>query len=456
MTLGGHGIPLTAAQSGIWFAQQLDADNPVYNAGEYLEIHGPVDRDLFETALRRVVAEMENLRARFTETPDGPRQLIDDAPEWELGLVDVSAEPDPRAAAEAWMRADMARPQDPSQGPLFLFVLFKAAEDRWFWLHRYHHLLVDGFTVALVARRTAEVYTALVKGEESPSPFGPLAELVRLDADYRSSEKFERDRAYWLQRLADRPEPVSLSAKEPTAARGLLRRTAHLDASVAEKLREASRAAAVPWPCLVTAVVAVYLHRLTGADEVVLGLPVTTRLGGAARSLPGMVSNVLPLRVPVRADQTLDALLGQVAAEMRGAMKHQRYRYEDLRRDLQLLGEDRRLTGPQVNIMMFDYDLTFGEHPATVHNLCIGPADDLSVIVYDRTDGKGLQIDFDANPDLYTGDELDAHLARFRDFLCALADTPSDRPLGRVDVLAAGERPLVLPAAAADSDAPMP
>ncbi|MEU0088773.1 condensation domain-containing protein, partial [Streptomyces sp. NPDC006274] len=452
MTLGGHGIPLTAAQSGIWFAQQLDAENPVYNAGEYLEIHGALDRGLFEAALRRVVDEMDNLRARFTETPDGPRQVIEQDLRWELLTVDVSAEADPRAAAEAWMRADMARPQDTSAGPLFLFVLFRAADDRWFWLHRYHHLLVDGFTVALVARRTAEIYTALTTGEESPNPFGPLDELVRQDAAYRESERFTTDRDYWLRRLADRPEPVSLSAKEPSAARGLLRRTARLDAGVAEKLREASREAGVPWPCLVTAVVAVYLHRLTGAEEVVLGLPVTTRLGGAARSLPGMVSNVLPLRVPVAGHSTLEDVLTQVAREMRGAMKHQRYRYEDLRRDLQLLGADRRLTGPQVNIMMFDYDLRFGELPATVHNLCIGPADDLSVIVYDRTDGKGLQIDFDANPDLYTGAELDAHLARFRAFLTALADAPADLPLGRVDVLTGEERALVAPAAAAPAE----
>ncbi|MFF9216831.1 condensation domain-containing protein, partial [Streptomyces viridosporus] len=446
--LAGDGVPLTSAQSGIWFAQQLDASNPIYNAGEYLEIHGPVDVSVFEAALRQVVAEAENLRVTFVETPDGPRQYVHPDPEWQLRVIDVSGEADPRAAAEAWMRADLARPQDPSVGPLFLFVLFRAAEDRWFWLHRYHHLLVDGFTVALVARRVAEVYTALLGGGTSDNPFGALDDLVGMDAAYRSSDAFEADRAWWAEKLAGRPEPVSLSAKEPTAARGLLRRTEYLDAGAAERLRDAAREAGVPWPCMMTAAVSVYLHRLTGAEEIVLGLPVTTRLGRAARGVPGMVSNVLPLRVPVHPADSLPRLLERVSREMRGVMRHQRYRYEDLRRDLQLLGGDERLTGPQVNIMMFDYALTFGEHRATVHNLCIGPADDLSVIVYDRTDGQGLQIDFDANPELYSEPELASHLRRFVGFLAELAEAPADRAVGALDVATTAELDAVLAAGA--------
>ncbi|WP_406724670.1 condensation domain-containing protein [Streptomyces sp. GD-15H] len=213
--LAGDGVPLTSAQSGIWFAQQLDASNPIYNAGEYLEIHGSVDVAVFEAALRQVVAEAENLRVTFVETSDGPRQYVHPDPEWRLRVIDVSGEADPREAAEAWMRADLAQPQDPSVGPLFLFVLFRAADDRWFWLHRYHHLLVDGFTVALVAGRVAEVYTALLSGGASENPFGSLDSLVAMDAAYRSSDTFDADRAWWAEKLAGRPSPSAFPPRNP-------------------------------------------------------------------------------------------------------------------------------------------------------------------------------------------------------------------------------------------------
>ncbi|WPW31002.1 condensation domain-containing protein [Streptomyces atratus] len=132
ITLAGDGVRLTSAQSGIRFAQQLDASNPICNAGEYLEIHRSVDVAVFEAALRRVVAEAENLRVTFVETSDGPRRYVHPDPEWQLQIISVSGEADPQEAAEAWMRSDLAHPQDPAVGPLFLFVLFRAADDRWF------------------------------------------------------------------------------------------------------------------------------------------------------------------------------------------------------------------------------------------------------------------------------------------------------------------------------------
>ena len=68
--------PLSAAQLGIWFAQQLDRASPLYNIADYLEIHGPIDRDLFERALRQVVAEAEALHARFVDSGSGPQQFF--------------------------------------------------------------------------------------------------------------------------------------------------------------------------------------------------------------------------------------------------------------------------------------------------------------------------------------------------------------------------------------------
>ena len=78
-----------------------------------------------------------------------------------MPIIDVSAEGDARAAAESWMRADLARPFDLARGPLFGYALLKAAVDRYFFYARYHHIVIDGFGCSLVARRLAEVYTAL-------------------------------------------------------------------------------------------------------------------------------------------------------------------------------------------------------------------------------------------------------------------------------------------------------
>src|SRR6476646_8749892 len=117
---------LSPAQSGIWFAQMLDPQSPVYNVGEYLEIMGAIDLGLFETALRWLVAESDALHLRFVETDEGPRQYIGADPDWLMPFVDVSAEADPRAAAEAWMHDDLARVVVLAQGPFVGYALLRA------------------------------------------------------------------------------------------------------------------------------------------------------------------------------------------------------------------------------------------------------------------------------------------------------------------------------------------
>ena len=154
-------LPLSAAQLGIWFAQRIDFSASTYNIGEYIEIEGSIDPILFERALEQVICETEALGLRIAEQAGGPWQVVGASPACSMPVIDVSAETDARAAAEAWMKTDLARPIEPTRGPLFGFALFKASPDRFFWYARYHHIIMDAFGMWLVARRLAQVYTRL-------------------------------------------------------------------------------------------------------------------------------------------------------------------------------------------------------------------------------------------------------------------------------------------------------
>ena len=176
-----------------------------------------------------------------------------------------------------------------------------------------------------------------------------------------------------------------------------------------------------------TAATAIYLHRLTGANDIVFGLPVAAR-NGAARNTPGMVSNVLPLRLALNARMTVGDAIAGAAAEIRRSLEHQRYQVADLRRDIGDVDDGRPLFGLNLNIMRFDYDFRFGGHRAEARNLSLGPVEDLSIQIYDRRDGGPLQIDFDANPERYDAERT---VPRIRSVSCgcwtALAVARSSR-----------------------------
>ncbi|MFD7817403.1 amino acid adenylation domain-containing protein [Streptomyces sp. NPDC059785] len=440
-------LPLTAAQSGMWYAQALDPASPAQNTAECLEIDGPLDPDLFAAALRRVTAEADALRVTVEDTPDGPRQHLRDSDAFEspLSVRDLRAVDDPGERADAWMRADLAEPFDLATGPLFRHALFRVGDERWLWYQRIHHLVMDGYGYSLLVRRTAEVYTALVRGEEpAPRSFGSLADLVAEDAAYRASDTFAADRAHWTEAFADRPEPPRPAGRGALPARTFRRRTAYLAPDVTDGVRDLADRLRATWPDVLIAAQALYTSRATDRCDVVLGLPMMGRMGSVALRVPGMVMNVLPLRLTVTPEATFAELVRQVVLGIRRIRRHQRYRYEDIRRDLGLLGEHRGLVGPLVNVMPFDYGADFAGAPARARNLSAGPVDDLTVNIYDRADGQGLRIDHDGNPALYEDTDLGAHQERFLHLLDRLAGADPHLPLAAHGIATPAEHALVV------------
>ena len=430
-------LPLSAAQLGFWFAQQLDPQNAGFNVGEYLEIHWPIDPTLFQAALRQVILETDVLRIRLVERAGEPRQIIAESAEWSLPYMDVSGEVDPAMAALSWMSADMERPTDLLRGPLFAFALFKAAADRFLWYARYHHVALDGLSRSLIARRVADVYTALA-GRSLPDGNvpGPLAAIVADDAAYRASDDFARDRQYWNEYLDDAADPTSIANGRFLRSSGLIRRTIHLHVPGMARLRALGRLSRV-----VTAATAIFVHRLTRAEDLVLGLSVAAR-SDETRTAAGMVANAVPLRIKVDPDARVGDFVAEVDRQIRAVLPHQRYRFTDLRRDLHRIDDDRPIFGPVVNIQPFDYGFRFAGAPVTLFNLSVGPVEDLAIIAYDHPGTAELRIDLDANPALYGADVLAGHGQHLLRLLETIADP--DATIAHLDMLAPDERRQVL------------
>ncbi|MFI6210226.1 amino acid adenylation domain-containing protein, partial [Streptomyces sp. NPDC051041] len=458
-----RGLPLTPGQSGIWFGQQLAPDSRAYNLGVYVDIAGPLDIALLAEATRRFLDEADAFRVRIGEREGELRQWIEPDDTWEQLFVDVSAEADPEAAAHAWMRDDMARPRRAGHPPNLTNAVIRVAEERHWWYSGLHHVISDGAGAGIAIGRAAAVYTALSEGRDpAAGALRPLRELLAEQAAYRSSDDFRADRAYWRERMAGRPAPAGLVERTAPPSAPVHRRTSRLGPRTESGLRAVARTGRSSWPAAFVAGVAVYLHRMTGADDLVLGFPVTARVGSVSGAVPGMVSNVVPLRVRVDPGLTYGELTARVAAGMKDAARHQRYPEADLARDLGLSTGD-RLYGPVVNVMPFGQEFTFGTLHGSLHSLAVGPVADLSVACYGGRPGQrgAIEVVVDGNPALYSAGELAGHHERFLRLLDRLTtgDDAAARPVGHGDLLDEDERRRVLgswsgPGPAGDDTAP--
>jgi hypothetical protein len=403
-------LPLTAAQFAVWLACQLDPDSAAYNLIHYRDIHGPVDAQLFEAALRQANVECGTFDVRIDEDVDGPYQLLGQRPAEPLRVLDLSTEADPEGAADKWIQHDRIQPIRLGDR-LYVDVLIRLGDDRYRWYMRSHHIVNDGYGGTLFNRRVAELYSAAVQGRESSGvggvggdggagavgPLGTLEELVRSDEDYHASEQFVRDRAYWLELLADLPEPPTLAARDRrSAAPGqnaplFVCAVEPLGAPTRDDLRAAARSARSTWPVLTFAAMGLLLRQKTGMDDILIGVPVSARPAGVRRITPGMIANELPLRLRLAPRMTKAELIQHTNTRLNGLLTHQCFPYDQLRRELKVR---RHLFGPSVNILEFTgEELVLGGLRTTARTLDNGPVKDIVVSLYSESDGS-LILDF--------------------------------------------------------------
>ena len=436
----GERLQLTAAQRGIWYAQQLDPENPTYQIGQFLELPGPIDAELMSLALTKVAGDLDAISSRFAEDADGPYAVIRRPRPGArlLRVVDLtSVEPDEaRARARAQMDAEMETPRDLTGDQLFGATLFRMPDGGSQFFQRVHHIMLDGYSAVIALKYLAEVYSRLEKitlggrfagvlrtplahiVARIPSPLPALPELLDTLEAYRASEQYGRDEAYWREALAEEATVTGLEGAPSSVARRVERVTVNLSAERAEQLSSLGR----ELPKTIVALTALYLSRITGEERVSLGLPVTARRGKVAKRTPSMLSSILPMRIDIDPSHTVSETVQRAGDVVRGAVQHQRFRVEEI-------DGAPAYAGPSINLLPVIDDLRFGDTPGTVNILSTGPVHDLSVVLSGLESGAAdarLQLEGDAA--LHSAETLHEHAQR----LLALIDAALVRDDARV------------------------
>jgi amino acid adenylation domain-containing protein len=437
-------FPLSHAQLGIWYAQHLDPEVP-FNIGQYIDLHGPINTAVLEQACIIASQEIETGYLRLVEIDGVPQQVVDRTIVDHVQILDLRGESDPFAAAMTWMRADLAAPVDLVSDRLIAGATIRIEDSRYLWYARVHHIALDGYGAMTYMKRVAEVYTALLEDQAiRPGKVWTLRNLYESEVAYRESTRFAADREYWAGQTEGVEEATSLAGRTAAPAISGGRVSGALSLGAESSLTDAAtRLAATPSGMLLAAF-ATYLAQATGKEDVVLSLPVTARTTAIMRNSGGMLSNIVPLRLRVTGGTTVSDLLAQVQSAVTGALRHQRYRHEDISRDASTSNAQRDLLGPLVNVMLFHDEVAFGSVVGELHILSTGVVEDLAVNFYQSVAGTRTHVDFETNPNLYTEDVAHEHHSRFMAFFVRFLDATADTPVWDVPLLTGDERRLVV------------
>lgn len=430
-------MPLSSAQQGMWFAQQLNLEaNPkVFKITEYLQIDGEVDIAVLLDAFQHTLKETESFQRIFYPGQMGPLQQTIVHQPYVIPVIDCSDAADPQQMARDWVEQESQRAWDWDYDRLFSLAVLKLSPTCFWYFACAHHLIIDGFGAQLLSSRVAQVYSAMMGKEPIPEcDFTPLSKVLESEERYRTSNAYQKDRQYWLDQMAGMPTPLSLGERRAVCS-GIVRRQSYLPEETHQALRRLAADLGTPLPQLLIAITALFLYRITGEQDLLVGCPMTGRSSKAARRYAGMMSNVLPLRLTIDPSATLAELVEQVQARVLSMVRHQNYRGEELSQELGLINVDDALVLTHINILPFEYDMTFGGLPVQANNVSLGPLDDLSINVCDRGAEHGLELCIDANRALYDDVTLDGHFQRLMHFYTTVTKVTQQSSLGDYPIM---------------------
>lgn len=309
---------LSPLQEGLLFHSVKDPGSTAYVNQHHLTLEGDIDEVSFRRAWEIVVERHQILRTTFHwEGFKQPVQVVNRSVPVDIEFADWRKESESRQTERFATTADSERMRglDLAKAPLFRVFMARLSDTLYRLCWTYHHLILDGWSGALVAKELFLSWDSIRAGTASrlPAP-GKFTDFVNwLVAQDRNAA-----RSYWTRSLAGFSQATPLPYLGPGTQVGQMRRDHALPTELTRALRSSLASKGFTLSTLCNAAWAITLARHAGVDDVVFG--VTT--SGRPPDLPdiectaGLFINTLPLRVQRTSGDTAASFMQRVQDRM--------------------------------------------------------------------------------------------------------------------------------------------
>nr|CAQ48259.1 MicA protein [Planktothrix prolifica NIVA-CYA 98] len=445
--LGGDHVPLTEAQRQLWILAQLGANGSVaYNQSVTLQLRGPLNPAAMTQAIQQISDRHEALRTKINAQGDSQEIL----PQVEINcpILDFSTDQATvQQQTEQWLKAESQKPFDLSQGSLVRWHLLKLEPELHLLVLTTHHIIADGWSMGVILRELGELYSAKCQGVsaalKTPKQF---RELIEWQTQPSQGEELNKQQAYWLTTLAN-PPVLNLPTDQPRPALPSYqanRQSLTLDSQFTEKLKQFSRKQGCTLLMTLLSVYNVLIHRLTGQDDILVGLPASGRGLLDSEGMVGYCTHFLPIRSQLVGNPTFADYLKQMRGVLLSGYEHQDYPFALLLNQLNLPRNTSR--SPLIDVS-FNLEPVINLPQMRELEVNLLPQ---SVSFKDRDlhwnvtemGGEAL-IDCDYNTDLFRHETIERWLGHFQTLLQAVINDPQQN-LRELPLLSPAERHQLL------------
>ncbi|WP_338846005.1 amino acid adenylation domain-containing protein [Massilia sp. W12] len=438
-------LPQSCAQQRLWFLAELgDAGSRAYNMTGGWRLSGVLQLDALRQALDCLVQRHESLRTTFHNLNGEAIQVVTPAgagmPLRELDLRPGAALAQ-HMTLEQLIAAETEQRFDLSHGPLLRATLARCADAEHALLLSMHHIISDGWSIGVLTKELAQLYSAFVNGQDNPLP--PLtvqyADYAAWERERMSGALVARESAFWRATLADAPALLRLPYDYPRPA--VQRHLGHiirlmLPLSLLQRLQLLSQQHGVTLFMSLLAGWALVISRHSGQQDVIIGTAVANRMHKACESLIGFFVNTLALRIQLKPEMRVADLLQSVKQIALEAFSHQELPFA---RVVEAVQPDRSLShNPLIQVMFALQNAAEGElhMPGLRVTALTAPHSttqfDLSLSMTERPDGLEAALEYSS--DLFQQASVERILQQFQTLLEGMTQD-GDQTVARLPLL---------------------
>lgn len=422
-------VPATEQQLEIWSSILFGGTEAslAFNESVTLRLNGVLNVNALQQAFMQVTQRHESLRLVFA--PDGKQVCIFgsiavDFLKEDIGHLNLNQQAD---FVNAYIRKDVSTPFDLVNGPLFRIALFRLSPTQNELVFTVHHIVCDGWSLGLIGKELSELYRAEAAGQPAvlsePAAFSDYAVQQIANSERAGAE------AFWLNLYKDNIPVLNLPTDYPrpqVRTFSSRRDDFMVDAEVINNLQQLSKKYKCSFITVFVAAFESFLYRLTGQNDITLGLPAAGQPATGRPNLVGHCVNLLPLKATISDDLSFEDYLSQRTTEILDAFDHQQITLGSLVKKLNIKRDPSRV--PLVPIALnvdlgFDEGVDFGD---IKHHISTNPrvAENFEIFVNLADAPGGLQLEWSYNTQLFKPETIRKMMTDFQVLIKQVSANP--------------------------------
>ncbi|MEH2398834.1 MAG: amino acid adenylation domain-containing protein [Nostoc sp.] len=442
--------PATESQKEIWASVKMgDAANCAYNESQSLRLRGELDVKIFQSAVEELVQRHEALRTTFST--NGNILCIVASRQIEIPIIDLSSLElqEQQEKLASILRQEVEQPFDLEHGPLFRAKIVKLQLQEHLAILTAHHIICDGWSWAVLMPDLGKLYSGLQQGIvpelEEPDHLSEYATLQEEEADSPEAIATEK---YWLKQFADSVPVVDFPSdrpRPPLRTFNAAREDWHLNSELVANLKQLGTKLGCSFMTTILGGFEVWLHRMTGQNDLVVGIPAAGQAALGQYNLVGHCVNLLPLRSQINGEKSFSDYLQMRRSAVLDAYDHQQFTFGSLVKKLVLPRDSSRI--PLVPIIFnvdqalesdqlsfIDLEVEFFSNPRTFENF---------ELFINATELHGeLILECQYNTNLFDADTIRRRMAEFETLLLGIVANPN-QSIAKLPILPAVEQQLL-------------